>query len=89
MFKVDDDSRPDYTIATPWFAIDCYDFVEYAAYDQMLYYADTYSYDLIPNPHVKVDGNKTIIVDHTLIKRSNTFPTNKHKHLYLKKKKKK
>jgi hypothetical protein len=84
MFKVDDDSRADYTVAIPWYPVDCYDFVEYAAFDQMLYYAYTCSYDLIPNPHVKVDGNKTIIVDHPLIKRSNTFASNKHKDLYLK-----
>jgi hypothetical protein len=33
MFKGDDDSIPDYTVAIPWFAMDCFDFVEYAAYD--------------------------------------------------------
>jgi hypothetical protein len=86
MFKVDDDSRPDYTVATPWFAMDCYDFVEYAAYDQMLYYADTYSYDIIPNPHVKVVGNKTTFVDHSLVRYSNTFKSNKKKDLYPKQK---
>jgi hypothetical protein len=33
MFKVNDDNkRPDYTVAIPWFPEDCYDFVEYAAF---------------------------------------------------------
>jgi hypothetical protein len=82
MFKVDDDSRPDYAVAIPWLAVDCYDFVEYAAFDQMLYYADTYSYDIIPNPHVKVDGNKTIIVAHPLVRHSSTFKSNKKKDIY-------
>jgi hypothetical protein len=67
IFKVDDDSRPDYAVAAPWFAMDCYDFVEYAAYDQMLYYVDTYSYDIIPNSKVKFDGYKTTIVLHPLV----------------------
>jgi hypothetical protein len=31
MFKVDDDKRPDYVV-------DCFDFVEYAAFGQMIYY---------------------------------------------------
>jgi hypothetical protein len=55
MFKVDDDKRPDYTVAIPWFAEDSFDFVEYAAFDQMLYYAFVYSYYIIPNTPVKVD----------------------------------
>jgi hypothetical protein len=84
MFKVDDDSRPDYTVAIPWHPEDCFDFVEYAAHDQMMYYADRYYYDIIPNPHVKVDGNKTIIVAHPLVRHSNTFKSNKQKNLYPK-----
>jgi hypothetical protein len=82
IFKVDDDSRPDYTVATPWYAMDCYDFVEYVAYDQMLYFVDRYYYDVIPNPHVKVDGNKTTFVTHTLLRHSSTFISNKKKDLY-------
>jgi hypothetical protein len=49
-----------------------------------MYYADRYYYDLIPNPHVKVDGNKIIIVDHPFVRHSNTLPSNKHKDLYPK-----
>jgi hypothetical protein len=64
MFKVDEDKRPDYTVTIPWSAIKCFNFVEYTAFDQMLYYTDTYSYDIIPNPHVKVVSNKTTIVVH-------------------------
>jgi hypothetical protein len=85
-FKVDDDSRPDYIVAIPWYAMNCFDFVEYAAFDQMLYYADTYSYDTIPNPHVKVDGNKTTLVLHPLVRPSSTFKSNKKKDLYPKQK---
>jgi hypothetical protein len=84
MFKVDEDSRPHYTVAISLFPMDCYDFVEYTAYDQMLYYADIYYYDLIPNTHVKVDGNRIIIVDHPFVKHSNTFPSNKKMDLYPK-----
>jgi hypothetical protein len=49
-----------------------------------MYYADRYYYDLIPNPHVKVDGNKITIVNHPFVRHSNTFPSNKHKDLYPK-----
>jgi hypothetical protein len=28
LFKVDNDNRPDYTVAIPWFLVDCFDFVE-------------------------------------------------------------
>jgi hypothetical protein len=84
MFKVDEDNRPDYTVAIPWYTVDCFDFVEYAAFDQMLYYADTYSYYIIPNLYVKVVGNRTSIVDHPLVRHSNTFTSNKKKDLYPK-----
>jgi hypothetical protein len=50
MLKADKDKRPDYVVVIPWFAVDCFDFVEYAAFNQMLYYADTCSYNIIPNP---------------------------------------
>jgi hypothetical protein len=43
MFNVDDDKRPTYTVAIPWYAEDYYDFIEYAAFYQMLYYSLTYS----------------------------------------------
>jgi hypothetical protein len=43
MSKVDEDKKPDYTIAIPWYAVDCFDFVENAVFDQTLYYADRYS----------------------------------------------
>jgi hypothetical protein len=56
--------------------VDCFDFVEYAANDQILYYADTYSYDIIPNPHAKVDVNKTTFVTHPLVRHSSTFKSN-------------
>jgi hypothetical protein len=84
MFKVDEDSRPDYTVAIQWYTVDCFDFVEYAAFDQMLYYANIYSYDIIPNTHFKVVGNKTTIVYHPLVRHSNTFTSNKKKDLYPK-----
>jgi hypothetical protein len=48
----------------------------------MMYYADIYSYHTIPNPHVKVDGNKITIVKRPLVRHSNTFPSNKKKDLY-------
>jgi hypothetical protein len=86
MFKVDEDNRPDYTVAIPWYAVDCFDFVEYAVFDQMLYYANTYNYDTIPNPHVKVDGNRASIFVHLLVRHSNTFKSNKKKNLYPKQK---
>jgi hypothetical protein len=73
MFKVDEGKRPDYIVAFPWYAVDCFDFVEYATFDQMLYYADRYSYDIIPNPH-----------DHSLVRHSNTFASYKKKDLYPK-----
>jgi hypothetical protein len=51
----------------------------------MLFYADTYSYDIILNPHVKVDGNKTTFVVHPLVRHSSTF-SNKKKDLFPKQK---
>jgi hypothetical protein len=39
MLKVDVDKRLGYTVVIPWYAVDCFDFVEYAAFDQKLYYA--------------------------------------------------
>jgi hypothetical protein len=47
MFKVDEDKRPDYTVAILWYVLDSFDFVEHEAFDQMLYYVNTYSYDII------------------------------------------
>jgi hypothetical protein len=82
MFKVDEDKRPDYSVAIPWYVVDCFDFVEYVAFDQMLYYVDRYNYDIIQNPHVKVDGNKTTFVTHPLVRYSSTFKSNKKKDLY-------
>jgi hypothetical protein len=82
MFNVDDDKRPTYTVAVPWNVEDCYDFIEYSAYDQMLYYLLTYSYDMIPNPHLQVEGNKISIDPHTLVKYSSSFPSHKRKELY-------
>jgi hypothetical protein len=79
MFKVDDDKRPDYTIVIPWFAQDYFDFVEYAAFDQIFYYTLTCSYDIIPNPHIKVVVNKTSIVNHPLIRHSRTFKSKQKK----------
>jgi hypothetical protein len=38
MFKVEDDKMSDYTIEIPWIAQDCFDFVEYTAFDQILYH---------------------------------------------------
>jgi hypothetical protein len=70
MSKVDDNKTPDYIVAIPWFQEDCFDFVEYAAFDEMVYYTLIYSYNTIPNPCVKVDGNKISIVAR-LIKRWN------------------
>jgi hypothetical protein len=84
IFKVDEDNRLHYTVAIPWYAVDCFDFVEYAAFDQILYYTDRYSYDIIPNTHVKVVGNRTSIIIHPLVRRSNTFSFNKKKDLYSK-----
>jgi hypothetical protein len=84
IFKVDEHNKPDYTVAIPWYAVNCFDFVEYAAFDQMLYYADTYSYDIIPNSHVKVITNKTYIVHNPLVRHSNTFKSNKKKDVYPK-----
>jgi hypothetical protein len=83
MFKVDD-KRPDYTVAIPWYVENCFDFVEYSAYDQMLYYTLTYSYDIIWNQYVKVDGNKTSIVEHSLVRHSSSFTSNKRKEKYSK-----
>jgi hypothetical protein len=48
MLKVDD-KRSDYIVAIPWYAEDDLDFVEYAAFEQMLYYALIFSYDKILN----------------------------------------
>jgi hypothetical protein len=64
------------------YAEDCYDFVEYAAYDQMLYYSLTYSYDMIPNPYLMVEGNKISIDPHTLVKYSSNFPSHTKKEWY-------
>jgi hypothetical protein len=38
MFNVDYDKRPTYTVAISWYVKDCYDFVEYTTYNQILYY---------------------------------------------------
>jgi hypothetical protein len=84
MFKVDEDNKSDYTVVIPWYTLDCFNFVEYAAFFQMLYYADRYSYDIIHNPHVKVVCNKTSIVIHPLVRHSNTFASYKKKDLYPK-----
>jgi hypothetical protein len=82
MFNVDIDNRPTYTVAVPWNVKNCYDFIEYAAYDQILYYSLTYSYDLIPNPHIIVEGNKISIDPHTLVKYSSSFPSHTKKEWY-------
>jgi hypothetical protein len=79
MFKVDEDKRLDYMVVILWFVVDCFDFVEYAAFDQMLYYAEKYSYDIILNPHVKVVVNKTSMVIHPLVRHSNTLNLNKRR----------
>jgi hypothetical protein len=50
----------------------------------MLYYVDRYSYDIIPNPHVKVVGNKTTFVTHQLARHSNTFKSKQKKELFPK-----
>jgi hypothetical protein len=42
--------------------------------------------DIIQNPHVKVDGNKTTFVTQPLVRHSNTFKSNKKKDLYPKQK---
>jgi hypothetical protein len=82
MFNVDMDNRPTYTVAVPWHAEDCYDFIEYTAHDQMLYYSLTYSYDIIQNPHLREEGNKIFIDPHTLVKYSSSFPFHKQKEWY-------
>jgi hypothetical protein len=84
IFKVDYDSRPDYIVAILRYPVDCFDFVEYATFDQMLYYVDTYGYDIISNPHVKVDGNRITKIDNLLERHSNTYKSNKKKDLYPK-----
>jgi hypothetical protein len=45
-------------------------------------YTVTYNYDKIPNPHVKVVGNKTFIVEYSLIRHSSSFTSNKKKNMY-------
>jgi hypothetical protein len=76
--------KNDYTVAIPWYAVYCFDFVEYAAFDQILYYADRYSYDIIQNTHANVDCNKTFIVTHPLVRNSNTFKSKQKKELFPK-----
>jgi hypothetical protein len=68
MFNVYDDNKLTYTVAVPWYVEDCYDFIEYAAYDQILYCSLTYSYDVISNPHLIVEGNKISIDSQSLVK---------------------
>jgi hypothetical protein len=82
MFNVGDDKRPTYTVAIPWYVEDCYDFIEYTAYYQMLYYSLTYSYDMIPNPHLIVECNKISIDPHSSVKYSNSFPSHTKKEWY-------
>jgi hypothetical protein len=83
MFNVDDDKRPTYTVAVPWYAEDCYDFIEYSAFDQMVYYSLTCSYDMIPNPHLREEGNKISIDPHSLVKYSSSFEPHKNSGWYL------
>jgi hypothetical protein len=73
MFNVDMENRPTYTVAIPWKAEDCYDFIEYTAHDQMMYYYLKYSYDMISNPHLLEEGNKISINPHSLVKYSSSF----------------
>jgi hypothetical protein len=82
MFNVDVDNRPTYTVAVKWYVEDCYDFIEYTAFDQMLYYSLTYSYDMIPNPHLREEGNKISIDPHTSVKYSSSFPSHTKKECY-------
>jgi hypothetical protein len=43
----------------------------------MIYYTLIYSYDIIPNPHVKVDGNKISIVVRSFVRHSSSFASKK------------
>jgi hypothetical protein len=74
--------RPDYAISIPCFHKDCFDFVEYAAFYQIIYYALMYYYDIILNPHVKVDSNKSFIVKCLLVRYLSSFTSNKKKNTY-------
>jgi hypothetical protein len=63
IFKIDDDKRPDYTIGILCNVDDYFNFVEYAVFDLMKYYVLMYNYNIILNLHVKVDSNRTSVVD--------------------------
>jgi hypothetical protein len=82
MFNVDIENRPTYTVAVPSNVQDCYDFIEYATFDQMLYYSLKYSYDMISNPHLREEGNKISIDPHSLVKYSSSFPSHTKKEWY-------
>jgi hypothetical protein len=52
MFLVEDDKRPSYLVAIPAFAGDCFNLLEYLAYDNMMDIINKFGYNIIPNPHV-------------------------------------
>jgi hypothetical protein len=62
------------TIQIQWFAYDCFDIDEYPSFHQMIYCTYIYNYNIMQNPHVKVDDNKISLVRH-----SSSFTSNKTK----------
>jgi hypothetical protein len=63
---------------------ECFDFVEYTAFGKMIYYTLLYNYDIIVNPHFKIDDNKIFIFTCSLVRYSSSFESNKNKNLYPK-----
>jgi hypothetical protein len=52
MFLVEDNKRPSYAVAIPAKAEDCFNLVEYLAYDNMMNIINKLGYNIISNPHV-------------------------------------
>jgi hypothetical protein len=69
MFLVEDDKRPSYLVAIPAFAGDCFNLLEYLAYDNMMDIINKFSYNIIPNLHVNMFDLKKLSLN--LIKSQN------------------
>jgi hypothetical protein len=73
MFLVEDNKRPSYAVAIPAEVEDCFNLVEYLAYDNMMYIINKLGYNIISNPHVNMsDLKKTIKESYRIPKSKST-----------------
>jgi hypothetical protein len=61
MFLIEDDRRPLYVVAIPAKPEDCFNLVEYLAYDNMMGIINKLGYNIIPNLRVNISNLSKII----------------------------